>query len=78
MENLKLNRLAPDGKQLNDKKGKIKSFILDELGYLHIWNETSNQIEIYTWTDLPKPIILASGKEYPRWTKWKILKSIPQ
>lgn len=59
-----MNMLQLDGKQINDKKGKIKSFVLDELGYLHIWNETTNEIEIYSWRDQPQRINLASGREY--------------
>ncbi|MEP7322246.1 MAG: tetratricopeptide repeat protein [Saprospiraceae bacterium] len=57
------NKLQLDGKQLNDKKGKIKSFELDPLGYLHLWNESSNELEIYSWKDQPIKILQTSSKE---------------
>ncbi|MEO5582704.1 MAG: tetratricopeptide repeat protein, partial [Saprospiraceae bacterium] len=57
------NKLQVDGKHSNDKKGKIKSFRLDPLGFLHLWNESSNELEIYSWKDQPVKVLQTSAKE---------------
>ncbi len=57
------SRLYTDASSPNDRKGKIKSFILDPMGYLQVWNQVTNEIETYTWNDKPVKIFQSTPKE---------------